>query len=63
MIILIDYFHELLLGDALIWFNSVPTYEIKTFEDDIEKFMNQYRHLISIRASWHDLGQHKGKAR
>ena len=40
----------------------MPAHEFKTFEDVIQKFMDQYKHQVSIRPSWHDLANTKQKS-
>ena len=59
--LLINYFQESLAGDALTWYTSVPSHEINTFEDVIEKFLVRYQHLTKNKPLWHDLANLKQK--
>ena len=58
---LINYFQESLTGDALTWYTSVPSHEINTFEDVVEKFLVRYQHLTKNKPLWHDLANLKQK--
>ena len=58
---LINYFQESLTGDALTWYTSVPSHEINTFEDVVEKFLARYQHLTKNKPLWHDLANLKQK--
>ena len=50
-----------LAGDELTWYTSVPSQEINTFEDVIEKFLARYLHLTKNKPLWHDLANLKQK--
>ena len=59
--LLINYFWESLAGDVLTRYTFVPSHEINTFEDVIERFLAQYQHLTKNKPLWHDLANLKQK--
>lgn len=57
-----NYFRESLKEEALMWFTNLLNHETRTFEDIINKFMSQYRHLGNIKPTWHNLANCKQKS-
>ncbi|KAE8676653.1 hypothetical protein F3Y22_tig00111582pilonHSYRG00356 [Hibiscus syriacus] len=60
--LLIHFFHNSLVGPAVVWYNHLNREQIKTWVNRADDFLGQYRYVKGLASKCHDLQRIRMKA-